>query len=188
MDYPHDKPDFTSFTKATLQVLRKAPLLETPLDFYLEPISDDLAPEAAALLHTLAHHSRPRTYFAWRELKARYDDDEGDEEERLGAWEDYGLEEDDPACFDPSKAFVLGESSGGEVVFGFHWDGGALRFFEIDVEGEMEEPLAIFGSADAFWEHVSESEYDYAEMEGEEAPEFLVELFAAAGRELEWPV
>ena len=82
---------------------------------------------------------------------------------------------------------MLGESIGGEVYCGIHWDDGGLRFFEVDVEDEEGTPIREFDSADAFWEFMRESELDYAEMEGSEAPSFLVDLYAAAGKPLAWP-
>jgi len=185
MDYPYDTPALSPFTKAYLELLRKHPLLDQPIPELLEALDDDLAPEAAAVLHTLAHHSFPYTYLVWRSLYYRGDDTESFP--AVEDWESYNVGEDAPNRFDTDRAMLLGESAGGEVYFGLHWGGGELRFFEVDLEDELGEPIREFATADDFWQHIRDSEYDWAESEGEEAPpEFLVELYEAAGAALSW--
>ncbi len=184
MDYPYDSPDFSPFTKAYLDLLRKHPVREQPAEVLLAPIGDGFPAEGAALLHAVAHHCFPRADLGWRELYYRGDDEEI---ATIGSWDGFNVEEDSPNWFSPDMGILLGESAGGEVYFGMQWAGGALRFFEVDVEDEEGEPIKLFDSADAFWDHISMSEYDYAEMEGSEPAEFLVDLFEAAGKPLDWP-
>lgn len=184
MEYPYDSADFSPFTKAYLELLRKHPLREQPAELLLAPLGDGFPNDGAALLHTLAHHCFQRADLGWRELYYRGDDEDI---EPIGSWDGYNVEAGTPNWFDPDKGILLGESAGGEVYFGVHWDGGALRFFEVDVEDEEGEPIKVFDTVDAFWDHIHTSEYDYAEMEGADPPEFLTALFEAAGKPLDWP-
>jgi hypothetical protein len=184
MEYPYDIAEFSPFTRAYLELLRKQPLRAQPVGFLLDPIGEEFPAAGAALLHTLAHHCFRRADLGWRELSYR-----GDDEDivMMGSWDNFNVGDDAPNLFDCQKALLLGESSGGEVYFGIHWDRGGVRYFEVDVEDELGEPIKEFETADDFWAFIRESESDYAEMEGSEPPLFLVDLYAAAGQPFGWP-
>ncbi len=183
MEYPHDSDQFEPFVKAYLALLRQYPVAKAPQEKLQNLIADGMPKDAAAILHTLAHHEVPSLVLGWRSLEPPFGLSTAE-----GTFDAMELEEGADDWFDPSRSLVLGGSVGGEVYFGFHWNGDAARLFELNSQAwEYDEPpITSFDTAEAFWQHV----YDYEDEEsfklsnGEPA-EFLVKLFSAAGRPLE---
>jgi hypothetical protein len=145
-----------AFEAAFLDLLQRQPKRDTPLA---------VPADAPALVRIWAEHQPPRlarrTVFGTTVTAA-------------AAIEDFGLGAVD--WLDPQKSILLGNSAGGECLFGVHWTSGATGYFQLDLEWEAYEnpPIVAFDGAKAFWWDVHDRE------KGRISPE-LAALFTAAG-------
>lgn len=169
-------PSTDAFTAALISRIEQAAPTRAP-DAQMVAAAASAPPAAAEILRALSVREVVNVALGWRSVW-----DPG-----LGRFADSfdlaGIAQGHPGWFDPANSIELGQSAGGEVQFGVHWNGGVVEWVEVDSEEAI---VTRFKDAEAFFRHVLADEQRRLEDRGDgrALPAPLSAIFAAAGSPL----